>query len=588
MVIGAWRLGLTGICLLLASRVCAGTCHLMSYGTLPVAMHGERPTTVAEVNGKATRFILDTGAFYNMMPRAEALSLGLSPRPAPDGFRLAGVGGATFAKLALLKDFHILGTTVDHVWFVVGGTDSGHGLLGANLLDLGDLEIDLANGKMTLFRTHGCRKSELAYWTKGGKSDVADTEPSGNVNDRRTFLKVTIDGKRVRAVLDSGAYATVLSRDAAKRIGIDLDGPGVKAGRLGFGIGARSIRTWTVPIDSFSVGTETIRHSQMQVIDGSLGNGDTDMLLGVDFLLAHHVFIANSQKKMYFTYNGGRVFTLAKAPEDGNAPAAGTATDTAGAGLATAGDYALRGEAHLSRGELDAAVDDLGKAIAMAPDKAAYYLSRARAYAVQKRQDAARADLDKSLSLDPKDTDALLLRAELRLSHHDRTGAATDVAAASALAVGGSPQARLIASLDMRLGQPAQAIPLLDDWIRVHEDDARLGLALNVRCLASGLSNQTLDQALRDCRKAIRRDGKKPNYLESLGLVQLRLGHYAKSIKAYDQAVAKMPRSAWSWYGLGLAEIHSGHAATGNADLAGARALAPGIDATAARFGLHP
>jgi len=587
MVIRTWRLGLTGICLLLASQVRAGTCHLMSYGTLPVTMVGETATTVAKINGKDTRLILDTGAFYNTMPRAEALSLGLRLRPAPDGFRLAGVGGSTFAEFALLKDFHILGTTVDHVWFIVGGTDSGHGLLGANLLDLADLEIDLANGKMTLFRPQGCRKSGLAYWTKGGKYEVADTEPSRNTNDRRTFLEVTIDGKKVRAVLDSGAYATVLSRNAAKRIGIDLDGADVKAGRFGFGIGSRSIRTWTVPIDSFSVGTETIRHSQMQVIDGGIG-GDTDMLLGVDFLLAHHVFIANSQRKMYFTYNGGRVFTLAKPPAGGNASATGTAADAAGAGPATASDYALRGEAHLSRGELDAAVADLTRAIGMAPGEAAYYLPRARAYAAKKQVDAERADLDKSLSLDPKNIDALLLHAGLRLSHHDRAGAATDVAAASALAVEGSSQARLIASLDIRLGQPAQAIPLLDAWIRVHDGDARLGLALNARCLASGLSNQGLDKAPGDCRKAIRRDGKKPGYLESLGLVQLRLGHYAKSIEAYDQAVAQMPRSAWSWYGLGLAEIRSGHAATGNTDLAGARALDPGIDASAAKFGLHP
>jgi hypothetical protein len=33
-----------------------------------------------------------------------------------------------------------------------------------------------------------------------------------------------------------------------------------------------------------------------------------DMLLGVDFLKSHHVLIANSQNKFYFTYAGGSVF----------------------------------------------------------------------------------------------------------------------------------------------------------------------------------------------------------------------------------------------------------------------------------------
>lgn len=584
MAIRTLRLGLTGLFLLLTSPAWAGTCHLMSYGTLPVAMVGESATTIVKVDGKDTRFTLDTGAFFNTMSRAKALSLGLWLRPAPFGFRLGGVGGSTSVDLAQVKNFGILGTTIKRVEFIVGGTDIGRGLLGANLLDLADLEIDLANGKMTLFRPQGCKKSALAYWTKGGNYDVVDTEPAENNNDRRTFLKVTIDGKQVRAVLDSGAYATLLSLDAAKRIGIHLDGSNVKVGRLGFGIGSKPVKTWTVPIDSFSVGTETIHHSQMEVIDGRIGD-DTDMLLGVDFLLAHHVYIANSQRKMYFTYNGGRVFTFAKAT-DGNHPA--TAANLGEATLTTASDYALRGEAHLSRGELDAAVADLSKAIQMAPAEAPYYAARARAYATGKQIDAARADLDKSLSLDPKDIDALLLRAEFRLKQHDLTGATADVTAASALATAGSPQARQIASLDIALGQPAAALPLLDQWIQMHDDDARLGMALNARCWARSLSNQMLDKALRDCRKAIRRDGKKPAYLDSLGLVQLRLGHYAKSIEAYDQAVTLMPKSAWSWYGLGLAELRSSQAATGKAYLSAARSLEPGIDARAAKFGLHP
>ena len=130
------------------------------------------------------------------------------------------------------------------------------------------------------------------------------------------LLVVTATGREVRALLDSGAAATVLSRPAAERIGIDLSAPDVKASGTSYGIGAHQVKTWTVRIDKFSVGTETIQHSQMQVIDGRLGDG-TDMLLGVDFILAHHMFIANSQAKAYFTYNGGRVFSFADAPSDG-------------------------------------------------------------------------------------------------------------------------------------------------------------------------------------------------------------------------------------------------------------------------------
>ena len=32
------------------------------------------------------------------------------------------------------------------------------------------------------------------------------------------------------------------------------------------------------------------------------------MLLGADFLRSHRVLVANSQRKLYFTYSGGPVF----------------------------------------------------------------------------------------------------------------------------------------------------------------------------------------------------------------------------------------------------------------------------------------
>ncbi|MEO7066062.1 MAG: aspartyl protease family protein [Rhodanobacter sp.] len=580
------RLGCLGMGVLFASHALASECQLGDYGTLPVEMIGHRATTMVKINGQDTRFVLDTGAFYNIMSHANALALGVRLRSAPFGFRIGGVGGSAPAEFGEVKDFGILGGTLKNIGFIVGGTDMGHGLLGANLLDVADLELDLAHGKVTLFKPNHCNKSALAYWSTGRNYNVAEIEPPINQNDRRTFLSVIINGKKVRALLDSGAGATVLSRAAAERVGINLDAPDVKTGHVSMGIGSKMVKTWIVGIDSFSVGTETIGHSQMQVIDSKMGNGRTDMLLGVDFILAHHMFVANSQDKVYFTYNGGRVFSLAKAPNDSDKPDAGTSAGGSDTEPKTAADYALRGEADLSRGEPKAAVADLDAAIRMAPDQAAYYLDRARAYASERQPTAALADLDKSLSLDPKGVDALLMRAEYRMAHKDRAAALVDVTAATSLVPAGSTQARLIASLYIRLDQPATALPMLDDWIRLHRGDALLGSALNERCWARSLSNQMLDDALSDCRKAIKHDGKRPAYLDSLGMVQLRLGHYAEAIKAYQETVAQLPRSAWSRYGLGLAEIRSGQVDTGNADLVAARALDPKIDAEVAKYGL--
>jgi clan AA aspartic protease (TIGR02281 family) len=570
--------------MLLAGHAIADDCHLKDYGTLPVEMIGSRATTMVKINGSDTRFILDTGAFFNIMSSANAASLGLKLESAPFGFRVNGIGGSASVQQTHVKEFGILGATLKNVDFIVGGTDAGSGLLGANLLDVADLEIDLAHGKLTLFKAEHCDKAALAYWVKDGNYNVADIEPAEESFDRRTFIDVTINGRKVHALLDSGASATVLMRDTAERVGINMHAPDVKAGSSSIGFGSRPVQTWTVHVDSFSVGTETIQHSQMQVLDGRIGD-KTEMLLGVDFILAHHMFIANSKKKAYFTYNGGRVFAFAEAPGDsGKSP--DVTTKGNGEAPGSAEDFALSGQAHLSRGESRAAIGDLNEAIRLSPDHASYYVARARAYMADKQPDAAVPDLDKALSLDPKNVDALLMRAEYRLAHKDRAGALSDVTAASAAAPAGSEASREIASLYVRLDQPKAALPILDDWIRLHGSDAMLGTMLNERCWARGLSNDMLDDALKDCRKAIKRDGANPAYLDSLGLIELRLGQYPESIKAYEQAVAEKPDSAWSRYGLGLAKIRSGQVDAGNADLTAARAIDPHIEARASNYGL--
>ena len=136
------------VCVLLTSHAWAAEkCHLGKYGTLPVDMVGGRATTVVKINGSDTRFALDTGAFFNTMSKASATSLGLKLKNLPFGFRLSGIGGATDAEFTDVKEFGVLDTTLHKIEFIVGGTDMGYGLLGANLLDIADLEIDLADRK---------------------------------------------------------------------------------------------------------------------------------------------------------------------------------------------------------------------------------------------------------------------------------------------------------------------------------------------------------------------------------------------------------------------------------------------------------
>jgi tetratricopeptide (TPR) repeat protein len=134
--------------------------------------------------------------------------------------------------------------------------------------------------------------------------------------------------------------------------------------------------------------------------------------------------------------------------------------------------------------------------------------------------------------------------------------------------------------------QPDQALTLLDDWIRMHGDDAALFEALNTRCWARALANREIDGALADCQRALRRQPANAAYLDSLGLVQVRRGNWAEAIKAYHAAIAHTPKTAWTHYGLGLALAGAGQPAEAEAEFALAAGLQPDLAERATRMGL--
>src|SRR5436309_2718051 len=177
----------------------AEECKVAKYGTLPVEMVGLRPMTQVKINGQDTRFILDTGAFFSTMSRATAEALSLKTSPAPPGFYMSGIGGRVSVDIARVKDFGILGTTLNNIEFLVGGSDTGSGLIGANLLNFADAEVDLAHGQFSLMKVTGCSKRALAYWAKDGDYNIADLVPNESRANRHIFVNVIVNGQRVRA-----------------------------------------------------------------------------------------------------------------------------------------------------------------------------------------------------------------------------------------------------------------------------------------------------------------------------------------------------------------------------------------------------
>lgn len=123
-------------------------------------------------------------------------------------------------------------------------------------------------------------------------------------------LAITINGKPVRALLDSGAGRSLLGMAEAAKLGVTPESPGaLPAGCVG-GFGKNAVDSWTAQFESFAIGDEVIHNPRIRFGDLSQHASDAqaEMLLGADFLHSHRVLIARSQRKLYFTYAGGTVF----------------------------------------------------------------------------------------------------------------------------------------------------------------------------------------------------------------------------------------------------------------------------------------
>ena len=421
----------------LSAAAAADRCKLVMGPPLPVSMDNLRPVISANVDGADARFIVDTGSFFDFLSPAAAAQFKLPLMDAPPWYYVSGVGGSYLPKIATAKTFSVAGLSVRDKPFLVGNNDFGNnivGILGQDLFRIADLELDFANGVLRFAEPQHCGDAMLAYWAANQAVGIVQLRWT---SERQPHLlgKASVNGHDIEVLFDTGSWRTMLSLAAAKRAGITPASPGVVPAGESTGLGGKMIPVWAAPVDRFEIGGEAIEHTRVLIGDIGMRQLGADMLLGSDFFLAHHVYVANSQDKLYFTYNGGPVFDLnARPPAQVKAQAAGTPvapaqpgkTPSAGAhasarAAATPGADARPGSAATpaapaaspgapaspSLAAAGAAADPRASMastpISNDPADAAGFLRRGMAYASRGELAPALTDLTRAAQLDPHD-----------------------------------------------------------------------------------------------------------------------------------------------------------------------------------------
>ena len=329
-----FRFGLAAAGLLLSS-LCVWAaegpvCRLQQFGEMDVSLTGSGLTVEASINGQPVRLILDTGSEETILYRGAAERLGLKWTSGGQA-TLYGVGGSTTLGEARLKDFSVAGATIHNFSIPVAGQihdPSAQGVLGARFLLQADMEFDLAHGKVRFLKPKDCSGDQVVYW---GRSYAMTPMLEGH--DRKAIqVRVLINGRPVRALMDSGADLSTLTSTAAERVGGKAASPGLMPGQDAEGFAGVRLTSRAKIFPSFSFGDETIKNARIEIADmftadeevpiGSMAPQAVidfpEMLLGADFFRSHRIYVAMSQKKVYASYIGGPVFKIKDVPASVN------------------------------------------------------------------------------------------------------------------------------------------------------------------------------------------------------------------------------------------------------------------------------
>ena len=569
----------------------AESCKLLALGELPVSMDGLDPVVSGKIDGQPVRLIADSGAFFSTLNSNAAARLKLrSQYSGNGGFRVRGVNGEVEAGLKVADQFTVLNHTFKDTEFVTIPSSFGSradGLLGQNFLNVWETEFDLANGAIRLFKAEGCQNAALAYWSKTTPYSVIPVDRT-ETGAHQIRGHVSVNGVELPAVFDTGAGPSVLTLRGAARAGIRRDDPALKPGGVSGGIARRLVQTWIAPVRSFKIGDEEIRNTRLRV--GEIEVEGADMLIGADFFLSHRILVANSQRKLYLSYNGGPVFNLDVADDrlSTSSPSAAAGSPPPPAALQEgepkdADGFVRRARAHAARREYAEAISDYTQAAGLTPKDPQLFLSRGRVRLARHQPDEALSDFDEALRLKPGDVEILITRGALHLRQKRLELAKADFDAAAA------QDRRLLVNIGVlytEAGLYSEAVGRFDDWLSGTAKGAEAASALNDRCWARGLWNRELDKALADCNAALALEPRNLNFLDSRGFVEIRLGRPKDAIRDYDAILREQPKSAWPLYSRGVAKQKAGMTAAGENDMKAAMGIDPEVAVQAKRYGL--
>lgn len=250
---------------------------------------------------------------------------------------------------------------------------------------------------------------------------------------------------------------------------------------------------------------------------------------------------------------------------------------------------AVAGVIYGSEGQRAKALATLTASLAIKPTVTGY-LNRIR---YMPREDLAgqKKDIDAALALDPDERAGLAALADWQGRSGDHAGAAATLQKlADRTPTTGEPDMPALTTLAAAYAAAGQADKARERFAEVRGFAAAVknGGYFNNLCYQAATVKFDLETALADCNRAVALLPNNAAVLDSLGFVQLRLGHWDEALAAYDRALVIAPAAPKALYGRAIAHARKGDKTKAEADFAAAARHDDDIAAEFAELGLKP
>ena len=282
--------------LLFALAACAAgpglDCRLDKVADLPVQLVNNVPVLSVEINGRPASLVLDTGSDSTVLTRVAARRLGVAG--GGETRTIGGAGGRAQVAVARLDSLALGPVLLTGTRALLGDAPAPplDGLLGIDVLVDFELELDVPQRRVTLYRARACITAQPGWPGPVTRLPVQQKAGSGHL-----FVPVEVNGQTLRGILDSGASRSTLSLQAAEDIGLGRRALAQLPATRGQAVNAEGIVVRTAGVREMRVGADRLDRPALGVADLPPFAGD--LLVGGDYM---------TTRRMWISFRLGRVF----------------------------------------------------------------------------------------------------------------------------------------------------------------------------------------------------------------------------------------------------------------------------------------